>query len=241
MRQIVGGSLGENTCNNFISDRPAAYYARRYREDGLRGGHIVLLDKPDTPGAAADRLQALAALAEFPGGLQIGGGIHPGNAADYLNAGASHVIVTSYVFEEGRLSPARLDKLRAAVGKDRLVLDFSARLRDGKHFIVTNRWRDFTDLEVTPALLRELSDCCGEFLVHAVDVEGKKAGIDERLVEILAASPIPATYAGGVADASDAERIGVLGGQKVDFTVGSALDLFGGNLSYRELVARYHQ
>lgn len=241
VRQIVGSSLGVGTRHdNFVSERPAADYARMYRADGLSGGHVILLDRAGTPEAEADRLQALSALRAFEQGLQVGGGIRPENARDFLDAGASHVIVTSYVFEDGRLSPARLEEMVRCAGRERLVLDFSACRREGRPYIALNRWRDVTDLELTPELLRRLSAYCGEFLVHAVDVEGRRGGIDRGIVEILAQSPVPATYAGGISGEDDLRVIAEAGGGRVDFTVGSALDLFGGTMSYRALAENYH-
>lgn len=242
VRQIVGSSLdGETAQNNFVSKRPAADYARMYRADGLRGGHVILLDRAGTEGHEADRRQALEAVAAFPGGLQVGGGVTPENAAEYLRAGASHVIVTSYLFEGGHLSLQRLQRICDAVGKQHLVLDFSARMCDGRYFIAVNRWKDLTDTEVTPQLLRQLGGYCDEFLVHAVDIEGKQNGIDGQLVRILAQSPTTVTYAGGIRSEADVALIGQLGGGRVNFTVGSALDLFGGRLSYRVLAQNYHE
>ncbi len=173
----------------------------------------------------------------YPGGLQIGGGIHDGNAKDYLEAGASHVIVTSYVFRNGRIEYGNLEKLVKCVGKDKLVLDLSCRRKDGVYYIVTDRWQNYTHTELSENLLEDLSGYCDEFLVHAVDVEGKANGIEERVVSLLGNwGKIPITYAGGVHDLSDLEKLKKLGNDKVNITIGSALDLFGGKLKWEDVL-----
>jgi phosphoribosylformimino-5-aminoimidazole carboxamide ribotide isomerase len=200
-------------------------------------------------GGAANEAAALEAVRAFPGGLQVGGGITPSNALTFLEAGASHVIVTSYVFRDGRIDWERLAALEGAVGKGRLVLDLSARKRpradsagassgdDGLFYVMTDRWQKWTEEALTPALLARLAGHCAELLVHAVDVEGKRAGIQVELVELLGAhSPIPATYAGGVRHLEDVELVRRAGGGRVDVSVGSALDVFGGTLPYEALV-----
>lgn len=246
VKQIVGGSIGSDrpVQENFVSEQDAAYYASLYREAGLRGGHIILLDSAasDPEAYAADRMQALSALAAFPGGMQIGGGINPDNAGAYLDAGASHVIVTSYVFRKGTLDEQRLDEMKSSVGKERLVLDLSCRKReDGAFAVVTDRWQRFTGWTITQENLRALSSHCDEFLIHAADVEGKKGGIQSELVEILGAfsreSGFPVTYAGGVHGFSDLTRIAELSGGRLDVTVGSALSIFGGTLDLYKLAA----
>ncbi|MBX3743742.1 MAG: phosphoribosylformimino-5-aminoimidazole carboxamide ribotide isomerase [Verrucomicrobiae bacterium] len=223
--QIVGGTLtdsGEGTRTRFESERPASWYADLYRRDGLTGGHIIQLG----PG---NETAAESALAAWPGGLQLGGGVNPANAPRWLDAGASHVIVTSWVFREGRIDTERLDALRRLVGRDRLVLDLSCRRRDGRYWVVTDRWQRFTDVELSAFTLESLAGSCAEFLVHAVDVEGLCRGIDRELVERLAqATPIPLTYAGGAASLADLEDVSRLGRGRIDLTIGSALDLFGG-------------
>jgi len=233
--QIVGGTLSDDkadeTIINFEADRSPAEYARLYRSDHLKGGHVISLG----PG---NREAALAALAAFPGGLHMGGGITPGNAGQFLDAGASHVIVTSYAFNDGRMDMSRLSALVRAVGKSRLVLDLSCRKRDGDYWVVTDRWQKFTTLRVTPETLGELAGHCDEFLVHGVDVEGLQAGIETGLVSLLgAASPIPVTYAGGARSLSDLDRVESLGRGRVDLTIGSALDIFGGKVAYADVVA----
>lgn len=233
--QIVGGTLtdsGAGTRTNHESDRPAEWFADLYRRDGLTGGHVIQLG----PG---NEEAARAALRAYPGGLQLGGGVNEDNAIGWLDAGASHVVVTSWVFREGRLDADRLRRLVGRVGRDRLVLDLSCRQRDGEYFVVTDRWQNFTDLKVTRDVLASLSTQCAEFLVHAVDVEGLCRGIDETLVARLGSeSPIEVTYAGGARSLADLETVTRLGGGRVGLTIGSALDLFGGTgVRYADCVA----
>lgn len=235
VKQIVGGTLGVEAGRlrtNFVSDRPAAWYAELYRRDGLTGGHVIMLG----PGNDA---QARAALQAYPGGLQIGGGINAGNARAWLESGASHVIVTSWVFRGGRVDWDRLAQLVAITGRDRLVLDLSCRRRGGDYFVVTDRWQKFTELTVNRETLDTLSRHCAEFLVHAVDVEGLCRGIDQELVARLAEwSPIPTTYAGGASSLADLEEVTRTGQGKIDLTIGSALDIFGGaGVQYADVVA----
>ncbi len=240
VKQIVGGSLTDENDfarENFVSGQDAAWYASRYREDGLTGGHVILLNGADSPYYEATKAQALKALQAYPGGLQIGGGIRPENAAEYLDAGASQVIVTSYVFRDGQIQYENLEKMRSAVGRERLVLDLSCRKRGGAYYIVTDRWQKFTDVQVTPALLDELAGTCSEFLIHAVDVEGKASGIETELAKMLGNwNGIPVTYAGGVGSMADVEALRTLGKGRLDVTIGSALDLFGGCIPYRTVV-----
>jgi phosphoribosylformimino-5-aminoimidazole carboxamide ribotide isomerase len=239
VKQIVGGSLtdaGDRAKENFVSEMNAAWYADLYRSHGLTGGHVILLNAKDSPYYEQTKAQALSALREWPGGLMIGGGISADNAGEFLDAGASHVIVTSWVFRDGHIRYDRIRTLRETVGKEHLVLDLSCRKRDGKYFVVTDRWQKFTEEEVTAELLSRLQESCDEFLIHAVDVEGKAKGIEEALVELLAdACGIPATYAGGVGSYEDVRKLRDLGKGKVDMTIGSALDLFGGPLEFRKV------
>ena len=233
VKQIVGGTLGDaGLRTNFVSEKPAAWFAERYRRDGLKGGHVIQL-------GGGNDAEARAALAAFPGGLHLGGGVNAQNARGWLDAGASHVIVTSWVFREGRVDWARLDELVKAIGKDRLVLDLSCRKRGERYFVVTDRWQKFTDLEVTAETLQNFSTHCAEFLVHAVDVEGLCRGIDSALVQMLGRwTPLPLTYAGGANSLADLEEVTRLGGGKVDLTIGSALDIFGGSgVKYADCVA----
>ena len=238
VKQIVGSSLrdsGDEARENYVSERPAADYARLYREKDLPGGHIILLNREGSAFFEETRTQALSALAAWPGGMQVGGGVRADNAAVYLDAGASHVIVTSYVFREGIIDRERLEELRRAVGREHIVLDLSCRKTERGYVIVTDRWQKMTDTVLDGRALEDLSAYCDEFLVHAVDAEGKQEGIEEELAALLGqASPIPATYAGGIRGAEDIARIREAGGGRVDFTVGSALDLFGGSLSFDE-------
>jgi phosphoribosylformimino-5-aminoimidazole carboxamide ribotide isomerase len=233
VKQIVGGSLGTSSVRtNFVSDHSAEWFAELYKRDGLKGGHVVMLG----PGNVNE---ACAAIATFPGGLQVGGGINAQNARDWLEAGASHVIVTSWVFTKGRVDWGRLAELVKAVGKKRLVLDLSCRWRTKNYFVVTDRWQKFTELAISPETLQKLSESCAEFLVHAVDVEGLCKGIDRELVEKLGQwTPIPTTYAGGANSLADLETVTKLGQGKVDLTIGSALDIFGGKgVKYADAVA----
>lgn len=241
VKQIVGGSLrGESATENFVADQDAASFATYYRSLGISGGHVILLNAPGSPGYNATRAQALAALAAWPGGLQVGGGITPENASDYLRAGASHVIVTSYLFSDGQFNEARLARMTEAVGPDRLVLDLSCRKgRDGMFYVVTDRWQTFTDTVVTPELIRRLSDSCAEFLIHAADVEGLQRGIQTELVELLAdVDDVIITYAGGIGCFADLEALRDASGGRLNITIGSALDLFGGPMPLPEVLAR---
>ena len=240
VKQIVGGSLrdqGDLAKENFVSGQSASWYASLYKRDGLKGGHVILLNKEGSPYYEATRKQAVLALGTWPGGLQLGGGVTPENAEIWLEAGASQVIVTSYVFQDGRIQYDNLEKMRNTVGKERLVLDLSCRKRDGEYYVVTDRWQKFTDVRVTPELLTELSESCSEFLIHAVDVEGKASGIEQELVRMLGAwEGIPVTYAGGVGSMEDLGLLKELGKGRVDVTIGSALDLFGGCIPYQNVV-----
>ena len=233
VKQIVGGTLSDaGARTNFVSEQSAAWFAELYRRDDLRGGHVIML-------GSGNETEARAALKAFPGGLQIGGGINAENARGWLDAGASHVIVTSWVFREGRVDWARLDELVQAIGKDKLVLDLSCRkvvqssgfrVQGSEYFVVTDRWQKFTELVVNAETLQKFSTYCDEFLIHAVDVEGLCRGIDGELVEKLGAwSPIPMTYAGGANSLADLEAVTKLGQGKVNLTIGSALDIFGGS------------
>ena len=241
VKQLVGGSLRDNgnlAEENFVAEQDAAFYARLYKESHIRGGHIILLNKAGTEYYEQDRQQAELALAEYPGGLQIGGGITPENAAQFLDMGASHVIVTSYVFREGRVDYERLRKLLDTVGREHLVLDLSCRRRDGKYYIVTDRWQRFTEEVISEETMVRLQDYAGEFLIHAVDVEGQAKGVETELVDMLSEyADIPVTYAGGVGSYQDIEVIRELGKGKLDVTIGSALDIFGGSLNYNKVIS----
>ncbi len=287
VKQIVGSSLkdeGDEASENFVSEQSAKDFAEMYMNDGLKGGHIILLNHKDSEYYEATREQALSALKMFPGGMQIGGGITADNAMDFINAGASHVIVTSYVFKDGKINYVNLDKLVEAIGREHLVLDLSCKklaadpvsdnnanankssdnpnsegkndndsekkakgIADSPYYIVTDRWQNYTKEKINFEILDKLSYYCDEFLIHAADVEGKAKGIEEPLVELLGNwllsrdKNLPAfkiTYAGGIKDMEDIEKIKNLGHGLIDYTVGSALDLFGGELKYDEIKSK---
>ncbi len=241
VKQIIGGSLsdeGDRAKENFVSGQTAAFFAGLYRDKGLKGGHIILLNPVFSEFYSQTKEQALSALQQYPGGLMAGGGITPQNAAEFLNAGASHVIVTSYVFKDGKLHYDRLKEMVKTVSKKRLVLDLSCRKKDDAYYIVTDRWQKYTDVILNRDTIRELSRYCDEFLIHAVDVEGKAGGIEEEVAALLGREcEIPVTYAGGVHSFEDLEKLKRLGNNKVDVTIGSALDLFGGNMRFEEVLA----
>ena len=240
-KQIVGSSLrdaGDQASENFVSGQDAPFYAKLYQSYRIRGGHIILLNGKDSPHYEATKLQALAALQVYPGGMQVGGGITAENAHEFLRAGASHVIVTSYVFRDGKVDYERLEKLVQAVGKEHLVLDLSCRKKDGAYYIVTDRWQKFTEERVTVELLDRLYQYADEFLIHAVDVEGKASGIERELVELLGSwNRIPVTYAGGIGSFQNLEELAEWGQHHLNYTIGSALDLFGGTMKFEDVLA----
>lgn len=239
VKQIIGGSLkdaGNQAQENFVSEQDGAFYANLYKEKGLKGGHIILLNSADSQYFEATRKQAFLSLKTYPGGLQLGGGVNPDNGAMYLEAGASHVIVTSYVFRDGHISWENLEKMVKAVGKEHLVLDLSCRKKGDSYYVVTDRWQKFTEEKVTLELMEKLGDCCDEFLIHAVDVEGKAKGVEVPLAELLGQyKGHPVTYAGGVGSLADIQILKQAAHGKVDVTVGSALDLFGGTIPFAQL------
>ncbi len=224
VKQIIGGSLDDHGAQtNFVSDKDALYYAELYRQNNLQGGHVIALG----PG---NKEQAIAALQAWPGGLQFGGGINTSNAQEFLEAGASHLIVTSYLFDNGQFSFERLEQIKAITGAERLILDLSCRRTPNGWNIATDRWQTVTDTAVDAETLAKLSKHCAEFLIHAADVEGLQGGIDENLVTLLAQHcDIPVTYAGGARSLQDLELVKHLSNGKVDLTIGSALDIFGGS------------
>ena len=233
--QIVGSYFQEgdaqSTVTNFETAQPPAVFARMYQQDGLHGGHVIALD-------SASQEAAVSALSAFPGGMQVGGGVTPDNAKRYLDAGASHVIVTSYVFHEGQIDLERLRRLVSAVDKKHLVLDLSCRRRDDDFWVVTDRWQRWTTTRIDESTLAWLGGFCADFLVHGVDVEGKRAGMETALIEQLGRwSPVPVTYAGGARTLADLDAVKRAGHGRVDLTIGSALDIFGGDVPYREVVA----
>ena len=245
VKQIVGSSLkdiGNVAEENFVSTQDGAFYASLYKEHNIKGGHIILLNAKDSEYYEATKEQALLALSNYPGGLQVGGGITAENAKEFIDKGASHVVVTSYVFKDGKINYENLDKLVEKVGKEHIVLDLSCRYQkkgaDGEgYYIVTDRWQKFTDEKVSLSLLNKLMEYCDEFLIHAVDVEGKQSGIERELVSLLGEwGKIPITYAGGVHTFSDLKEIFELGKNHLNVTIGSALDLFGGEMKFSEIL-----
>lgn len=240
VKQIVGGSLTDyqdQAKENFVSDVDSSFYAKLYQSKNIRGGHVILLNSINSPEYSETKKQALLALNTYPGGLQIGGGITPENAEEFLDAGASHVIVTSYVFKDGKINEEALDKMVSAVGRDKLVLDLSCRSLNGRYMIVTDRWQKFTDTELTIDTLDRLSEKCSEYLIHAVDVEGKASGIETVLARILGEwDKLPVTYAGGVHTYEDLALLKEYGKNHVNVTIGSALDLFGGNMEFERVL-----
>lgn len=236
VKQIVGGTLrdeGDTAAENFVSAQTGAFFADFYRQHGIHGGHVILLNSKDSPYYAATKAQAFSAFAAWPGGLQAGGGITDANAKEFLEAGASHCIVTSFVFRDGRISRKNLERLFAVTGRKHLVLDLSCRKKDGAYYIVTDRWQKFTQEKVTERLLTSLSEYADEFLIHAVDVEGRASGIERELVELLGDwNGIPVTYAGGVGSFEHLRQLREWGKNRLNVTIGSALDLFGGPMKF---------
>ena len=229
IKQIVGGSLldqGDFATENFVSEKDGTFYGKLYKENHLNGGHIIMLNARDSKYYEEDKVQALKALKAFEGGLQIGGGITDENAKEFIESGASHVIVTSFVFAGGKVHYDRLDALKEQVGREHLVLDLSCRKRDDKYYITTDRWQKFTEEELTI-----------EYLIHGVDVEGKAQGIDQELVQLLVRyNGNKVTYAGGVKNFDDLELLKNYGNDKIDVTIGSALDLFGGDMEFSKVL-----
>lgn len=241
VKQIVGGSLldqGNQAKENFVSEQSAAFYAECYKNRGIKGGHIILLNPPTSEYYEETKQQAMEALRTYPGGMQIGGGITDENAIDYIENGASHVIVTSFVFKDGEVNWDNLDKLVKTVGKERVVLDLSCRKKDGKYYVVTDRWQKFTKEVLDVTTLERFQKYCDEFLIHAVDVEGKASGVEKELAEMLGNyGKLPVTYAGGIGSYEDIEVLKKLGKNKLDITIGSALDLFGGTLEFERVLS----
>jgi len=228
VKQIVGGSLRDGAApdTNFVSEHGADHYAALYRDAGLRGGHVILLG----PG---NETAARAALKAFPGGLQVGGGITLDNAQEWIDAGASHVIVTSWLFPEGVFSLERLRALSERIGADRLVIDLSCRRVKPEPApawnVAINRWQTITDVTLDRALFQGLDPFCAEYLIHAADVEGLRQGLDWKLVAHLASlTDKPLTYAGGASSLHDLARMKAESHGRMDLTIGSALDIFGG-------------
>ncbi|MCR5210341.1 MAG: phosphoribosylformimino-5-aminoimidazole carboxamide ribotide isomerase [Lachnospiraceae bacterium] len=255
VKQIVGGSLKDGAkegnehstaSENFVSEYGADHFAELYKDNGLFGGHVILLNKAGTPEYEATKAEALSALRAYKSGLSAGGGITAENAAEFLDAGAYAVIVTSYVFRDGIIDFDRLEALRRAIGREHIILDLSCRRRDDAYYIVTDRWQKFTDTVLDQTLLKKLEEYSCEYLIHAVDVEGRQSGIDEDVVKILAqykldknySESIPVTYAGGVHSYNDIELLKGIGKGLVDVTIGSSLDIFGGNMSFKKVLEK---
>ncbi|MCQ2524100.1 MAG: phosphoribosylformimino-5-aminoimidazole carboxamide ribotide isomerase [Lachnospiraceae bacterium] len=239
VKQIVGSTLSDDILDlseNFVSSKGSAWYAKKYKEDGIKGAHVIILNSTTSPLRKDSEEEAIRALKAYPGGLQIGGGITAENAQSFIEAGASHIIVTSYAFADGKIKYDNLNKLIDAVGKEHIVLDLSCRAKDGKYYVVTDRWQKFTEEEVNEKLFVTLSMFCDEFLVHGVDVEGKGQGVDETLIKILAKAQrlcdLPITYAGGISSYDDIKLINEASDSRLCFTIGTKLDLFGGNIEY---------
>ena len=239
VKQLIGGSLkdeGNQAEENFVSEKNAAEFAKLYKKDGLTGGHIILLNAADSEYFEATKQQAMEALKTYPLGMQIGGGVTDKNAFRWIKAGASHVIVTSFVFKDGKINYQNLEKLVKAVGKEHIVLDLSCRKMQGDYYIVTDRWQTFTTEKVSTELLDKLSEYCDEFLIHGVDVEGKGNGMEKELIQIISGfDKIRITYAGGISSIENIEKFRELCRGRLDYTIGSALDLFGGHLPYEKI------
>lgn len=235
VKQIIGSTLSDESGarENFVSPRGASFFSSFYRREKLKGGHIINLNKKGTPGYEESDREAKAALADYPGGMMIGGGITDENIADFIDAGASHGVVSSFAFSDGHIRYENLEKLVAAAGREHVCLDLSVKRRGNSYYIVTDRWQKFTEQVLSAELLKELETYCDEYLIHATDVEGMAAGIDEDLMRILSEyDGRPVTYAGGVGSYSDIDLLYRLGGGRINFTIGTALDLFGGPLEY---------
>jgi len=235
VKQIVGGTLSDEGVGpetNFVSAQGADYFAAKYKRDGLTGAHVIQLG----PG---NRVAAISALKAWPGGLQLGGGVTAVNAESWIKAGAGKLIVTSWLFNENHcFDLARLKALSQAVGPEKLVVDLSCRSLHDEWWVATDRWQTVTDMRIIPETLKLFEPYCSELLIHAADVEGLRAGMDEDLIRFLGAeSPLPVTYAGGARQFEDLARVNELSGGKVDLTIGSALDIFGGDVSYQDCVA----
>lgn len=241
VKQIVGGSLldeADFAKENFVSGFDSTFYAKLYERRGIKGGHVILLNGKESKYYESTKEQAIKALNCYPQGLQVGGGITPENAMEFINAGASHVIVTSYVFQNGKIHMENLEKIRDAVSGKRLVIDLSCRKKEGNYYIVTDRWQKFTDVPLTEETLNFFGDYCDEFLIHAVDVEGKASGIEEEVVRLLGRwGKKTVTYAGGIHSFLDLKKLKELGEGKVHATIGSALDLFGGSMKLEEVLS----
>ncbi|KAI3657620.1 hypothetical protein MP638_001339 [Amoeboaphelidium occidentale] len=224
VKQIVGGTLKETTesvdgpVTNFSSSLPPEHYAELYRKHDLTGGHVIML------GNGYEKA-AKRCLSAWPNVFQVGGGITEDNAKEWLQHGAGKIIVTSYLFPEGKFSIERLKNISDIAGKDRLVVDLSFRkVVNGSNFeyvVAMNKWQTLTDMKITHESIKLFEEYSSELLVHAADVEGLCKGIDQDIN--------PVTYAGGGNSINDLELVRELSNGKVDLTFGSALDVFGGS------------
>lgn len=241
VKQIVGGTLVKDDTNeadsqsvatNFVSEKPSSFYAQLYKDNDVKGCHVIKLGSLEENNIAAKE-----ALQAWPGHLQVGGGINDTNAKEWIDNGASKVIVTSWLFPNGEFDLERLKKISSIVGKEHLVFDLSCRRQintDNNELswvVAMNKWQTLTKTILSKEYFDLVSEYCSEFLVHAADVEGLCNGIDEELVKKLAEwSDLPIVYAGGAKDVSDLALVDKLSNGKVDLTYGSALDIFGGRL-----------
>jgi phosphoribosylformimino-5-aminoimidazole carboxamide ribotide isomerase len=237
VKQIIGSTLDDNSdspATNFTAEKPSDYYAQLYKKDNLTGGHVIMLG-PNNEKAA------ISAIKGYPNGLQIGGGININNAKFWIENGASHIIVTSWVFKDGLINYERLEDLSKLIGPDKLVLDLSCGKKNNEYYIVTDRWQNFTNEVVNESILNKLSKYCSEFLIHAVDVEGMCRGVEHELIEKISSwDDLPITYAGGINSIDDIKLIDKKGNGNIDFTIGSALDIFGGSyLKYSDIAKIY--
>ena len=234
VKQIVGSTLDtDGLKENFVAEKSPDWYAELFKSLNLTGGHVIMLG----PG---NEDAALCALGAYPGGMSVGGGINETNAEKFLRGGARQVIVTSTLFENGSFSYGRAEALAKAIGPENLIFDLSCISSPSGCMIACDRWRTVTHDSLTPRLLDRLRDYCSEFLVHAVSSEGKRAGADAEVVSVLAeyaamSGSVPVTYAGGLGTMDDIRDFMIRTDKKVFFTVGSALDIYGGNLSVKAL------
>jgi phosphoribosylformimino-5-aminoimidazole carboxamide ribotide isomerase len=233
VKQIVGSTLNQehtSVVENFIATEDSTFYAQLFKQDHLVGGHVIMLGN-------GNEEAALRALATYPNSLQVGGGITAENAKKFIDAGASHIIVTSYIFHDGELDLARLETLVQTIGKEHIVIDLSCRKKDGKWYVMTDKWVKWSSFEVNAESIQLIEKYCDELLIHAVDVEGKKGGMQLDLIEDLTAwTSVPTTYAGGVRSMDDLLLFEKISKGKLHITIGSALSIFGGDLAYDDVV-----
>ncbi|RVX68126.1 1-(5-phosphoribosyl)-5-[(5-phosphoribosylamino)methylideneamino] imidazole-4-carboxamide isomerase [Exophiala mesophila] len=240
VKQIVGGTLSTTESElktNYISKHPSEYFAKLYRDANLLGAHVIMLG----PG---NDVAAREALRTWPGGLQIGGGITDSNAKEWIEAGAEKVIITSFLFPNGKFSLERLESVLSSLNNDtsKLVIDLSCRRKGDTWFVAMNKWQTLTEMEITKDNIKFLEPYCSEFLIHAADNEGLQQGIDTDLVARLAEwCSTPVTYAGGARTVADLDLVNESSHGKIDLTIGSALDVFGGSGAKFEDCVRWNQ